>query len=130
MPHTTDLKVRATAKTLPELFVFAAAGMVGLMVADPKLLNREGEFSRTVTVKAIDTESLLVEWLTELLGIIDIENVYLEKYKITELGEQQLSAQLAGVRVDGFSTEIKAVPHDLEIEQTPQGYSVEIAFDA
>lgn len=124
------MTIHATGKTLSELFISAAQGMVGLMVADPKTLTREGEFSRTVTVKAMDSESLLVEWLTELLGIIDLENVYLEKFKIMELEEQKLSAQLSGVHVDGFSTEIKAVPHDLEIEEMPEGYSVEIEFDA
>ncbi|MFY9484852.1 MAG: archease [Patescibacteria group bacterium] len=124
------MTIRATGRTLPELFVSAAAGMFGVMVADPKTLNREGEFSRAVTVKAMDTESLLVEWLTELLGIVDLENVYLEKFKITELRDRELTAQLSGVHVDGFSTEIKAVPyHGLEIEQTPQGYSAEIGFD-
>lgn len=123
------MTIRATGKTLPELFVSAAQGMIGLMVADPKTLIREGDFSRTVTVKAMDSESLLVEWLTELLGIIDVESVYLEKFKIIELGEQKLSAQLSGAHVDGFSTEIKAVPHDLEIMEMPEGYSAEIAFD-
>lgn len=125
------MTIRATGRTLPELFVSAAEGMVGLMVADQKTLSREGEFARAVTVKAMDSESLLVEWLTELLGIVDLENVYLEKFKIVELGDRALSAQVAGAHVDGFLTDIKAVPyHDLEIVQTPQGYSAEIAFDA
>jgi len=130
LPHTADLKIRATGKSLPELFVSAAKGMFSLMVDDPKLFKRGDSFATEVKVKAADHESLLVEWLTELLGISDIENVYLDRFKISELTDSQLAAEISGARVNGFSTEIKAVTyHDLKVEQTPEGYSTEITFD-
>lgn len=130
LPHTADLKIRAVGKTLPELFVSAAQGMFSLMVEDPKLLERGEGFSREVKVKAMDHEALIVEWLQELLGIADIENVYLDKFKISELDDTHVSTQVSGSRVNGFATEIKAVTyHDLKIEQTPEDYSTEITFD-
>ena len=113
------MTIRATGKTLPELFVSAAAGMFAVMAPDPKTLTRDGEFIHELSVKAMDTESLLVEWLTELLGIVDLENVYLEKFKITGLDDSHVTAHVSGARINGFATEIKAVTyHDLKIEQT------------
>jgi SHS2 domain-containing protein len=62
--HTADKALRIFGANLTEFFLSAAAGLTHLMAADVSDISTEIE--KTIELDAIDAESLLVEWLSEL----------------------------------------------------------------
>ena len=64
LEHTADLAIRAYGATLPEVFANAAYGMFAQM-AD--LASIAPSVQRRIELRSLDRESLLVDWLNELL---------------------------------------------------------------
>jgi SHS2 domain-containing protein len=62
--HTADWAIRVRAADARELFTAAAHGMFALL-ADPAAIGREHEIA--IDLEAVDLETLLVDWLNELL---------------------------------------------------------------
>src|SRR5512136_1696295 len=79
LPHTADWAIRVWASSLPSLFAEAARGMNALSGAKPvpgKLV------ARTFTTEAPDPESLLVEFLSELVWAVEQEKLVFDKFKV------------------------------------------------
>jgi SHS2 domain-containing protein len=128
--HTADIGIVARGSDLSALFSNAAAGMLSLLI-EADTLRRD--ITREISLEAGDTESLLVEWLNELLYIIDTEKLVLCKFDILIEGNR-LTARCAGQELDRKShrlrREIKAATyHDLEVYERDGEYSARIIFD-
>jgi SHS2 domain-containing protein len=128
--HTADIGILAYGSDLPVLFASAAAGMLSLMI---KTDTPAGDVSRTIRLDAADIETLLVEWLNELLYIIYTENLVLSRFDIV-IDEKRLTARCAGQKLKSRSRrlirEIKAATyHNLEITHQEGRYSAKIIFD-
>lgn len=125
--HTADWALRVRGETLPELFVHAAQGMYHLLGAERM---EEIVFVRSWTVKALDAESLLVEWLNELLYWTESKGELFDEFEIEEWGETQLRARTRGGPGRTMKKQIKAATfHNLKIEKTDDGYETVIVFD-
>ncbi len=125
--HTADCAIRVRGKTLPDLFVNAAAAMYSLM-AD--LADLELSVETRVEVAGVDAEALLVKWLNELVYHTEIDGLVFGEFRIESLEPTHLSAQVRGGRGAALKKQIKAVTfHNLHIEKTDQGYEVTIVFD-
>jgi SHS2 domain-containing protein len=130
LPHTADIRIHATGATLEELFQGAAAGMMSVIRKDYERLKPEPSRHRTFVVSALDRETLLIEFLSELLAMIDTENELYPKLTITELHERRLRVEVVGASVDGFDEDVKAVTyHDVSITETPEGLGTTITLD-
>lgn len=131
LPHTTDIRIRATGATLEELFLNAARGMMSVIRKDFEALKPEPSRRRTFAVHSLDRETLLIEFLSELLAMIDTENELYPTLTITELHERRLRAEATGVAIDGFDADVKAVTyHDVAITEHPDGtYETTITLD-
>ena len=128
--HTADIGIIARGKDLPTLFSNAAAGMLSLLI-DVDTLRQN--ITREIMLESEDAESLLVQWLNELLYIIYTEKMVLFKFDIVIDGNR-LTARCAGQELEPedhrIRREIKAATyHDLEIGQRDGGYRVKIIFD-
>ncbi len=129
--HTADLALCARATDERELFVQAARGMYGLL---GQLQPGTQLVETTIEVHAPDVESLLHDWLTELLWQLDSEKCLFERFHFTRFDPQRLAARCSGTIYDQNhserSVEIKAVTyHDLSIERHGDVYEVTIVFD-
>jgi len=129
--HTADLAVRAKATTLPELFVQTARGMYALL---GQLHPGEQSADSTIEAHAPDPESLLHDWLAELLWQVEHEKRLFEHFHFTRFDAQHLAAQCRGAILDParseWSAEVKAVTyHDLKIEKRGELYEVTVVFD-
>ena len=95
--HPSDVGIYAYGKTKKELFENAALGMFSL-IAD---LNRvETKRSFKVAVQGDDFESLLVNWLNELIFHEDSKKILLKGFKIEKITATRLEAEVSGEKID------------------------------
>lgn len=128
LEHTADVGLKAYGGSLEEIFASAARGMFALMT-DIATVRPTGEVQ--VAVTAPDRESLLVDWLTELLFVHERDGVFLAEFEVA-IENHRLEATVRGEEIDPdrhpLDTEIKAVTYHM-IEVNPEaGYAV-VIFD-
>jgi SHS2 domain-containing protein len=137
IPHTADWSFRAFGKDLRELFENAAFAIFALEGGTSRDLERDAqarehanETARVVAVRAMDYESLLVNWLTELLWLQESHHETYQRFHIETLSPTALRAQVFGTPMTGLDKIIKAVTyHNLEIKQTREGWQVVVVVD-
>ena len=128
--HTADIGIKATGKTIEEAFAETARGMFSLMIRNSHI---ENSVKRTITVENTgDMELLLVDFLSELLYIHDVEHLVFGGISVT-IGTH-LTAIASGDRYNrdkhGYGMEIKAVTyHLLEIQTHKKGVTINVLFD-
>jgi SHS2 domain-containing protein len=126
--HTADKALRISGINLKELMISAAQGMTHLMVGGASKISPEIE--RSIELQAVDAESLLVEWLSELAYWAETEMLVFKIFRITDVTAMHLHATVVGGKVAQLEKHIKAVTyHNLNIMQTPKGLEVTVVFD-
>jgi SHS2 domain-containing protein len=125
-PHTADWELEAWAPDLPGLLEQAARGMYALAGAKMQEGPRQ---ARQLELVALDGESLLVQFLEELLYLQSMERLAFDEFQL-DIDGWRLRANLAGAPLAWLEKEIKAVTfHNLRIEEGRQGFKVRIVFD-
>jgi len=128
--HTADVGILVTAPTPEGMFETAALAFTELVTnADSLNLRLERKFR----LHEDDMETLLVTWLQELLYLLDTEGLVFGRFQVN-LQDFALEATAWGEVFDPeihpMKTEIKAVTyHQLEVEQSDQGWQATIIFD-
>lgn len=124
--HTADWSLRVWAPDLVGLLEQAARGMFdlcGIRLAEGTRVTRE------ITVESTDAEGLLVNFLGELLHILDQDRLAFDEYQLA-VAENVVKAKLQGAPVLERKKEIKAVTyHNLWIEEKSAGVEALIVFD-
>jgi len=119
----------AYGKSLAEAFANAAYGLFSLIVEPNKVKERE---SRKVTVQAQDAESLLFNWINELIYIFEVERLLFKSFDITEFTGQSLEATCWGEKYDPSRHQLKtgvksATYHMLKVDGEKN--RVQVIFD-
>ncbi len=136
--HTADLKIRVTGSSLEELFKNALIAMFQSIKPEaPGCKNQNGLLmcpelpqKHLVEVQSSDKESLLIDFLSEALYLSDVHGEAYLDAQIHTFAQTEIMATLRGVKVTGFTTEIKAVTyHDVHIVNQNDVWSVDIVFD-
>jgi SHS2 domain-containing protein len=128
IPHTADWSFRAFGKDLRELFENAAHAIFALEGAQAD--RHANEIARVVHVTGIDYESLLVNWLTELLWLQESNRETYHRFQIETLTPTELQAQVFGAPLTTLNKVIKAVTyHNLQVEQTMEGWQATVVVD-
>lgn len=129
LEHPADIKLKITADSVEELFIGALKGMAEILALKEDLTKEKIE--KRIKVSSLDTSSLLVDFLSEVLTLSDIEDGVFNEIKIESLKENKIEAEITGFRVKKFKEEIKAVTyHQLEIKINNQNqFEAEILFD-
>lgn len=126
--HTADRALRIYGANLEQLLLNAALGMNSLMVSD--LSPGSGRIRKSLEIDALDAESLLVEWLSELSYWAEIEMLIFHEFEIANVSATHLKATIHGSRMAQLDKHIKAVTyHDLKIVQTDRGLAATVVFD-
>lgn len=126
--HTADRALRIYGSDLQELLINAADGMNSLLVQDYNGFCLQEE--QPVELDAIDSESLLVEWLSELAYWAETELLVFHKFDLHSVSPTHVKATVHGNRVAQLDNHIKAVTyHNLEIIQTDEGLTATVVFD-
>ena len=124
--HTADWELHVWAPDLATLLEQAARGMYELShthLADGPRVERIFDLPFT------DRESLLVDFLSELLFYAEDENLAFDEYRL-DFDGSSLKVQISGSLIDYQAKEIKAVTyHRMAVRETERGLDVNIVFD-
>ena len=128
--HTADVGIVAYGADMSQAFANAARALFSLIT---ELENVDEVLHQDIELTATDEESLLVEWLNELIYLFDTENIIFKRFDITQLSQTQLKARSYGHKVDSSKHKIKtgvkaATYHMLKIDKS-NGGKVQVLFD-
>jgi SHS2 domain-containing protein len=97
---------------------------------DEPLRAQKPSATREVEVEGVDRESLLVNWLNEILYLEQAHRLVCEEFHIDEVKNHRLRARVETRDCDRSSSYIKAVTfHNLKICETSEGLVAEIVVD-
>ena len=125
--HTADWELEAWAPGLTGLLETAARGMYAMSGTRLQAGERQ---TRALDLHALDAESLLVRFLTELLWLGQQEGLAFDAFWLSLQPGWVLHAELGGASIASQEKDIKAVTyHNLVIRRIPKGLAVNIVFD-
>ncbi|MDR4507082.1 MAG: archease [Candidatus Brocadiaceae bacterium] len=129
--HTADIGIDVFGATLPELFSNAGFALFDIITDISKV---KLTLTRKLKITGIDKEQLLVNWLSELLYLHEVENLLFGKFTVLSIQEDQLHASVRGETLtenkQAIKTEIKAVTyHSLSIRKEAHLWKARVIFD-
>jgi SHS2 domain-containing protein len=129
-----DVAIEATGKTLEEAFAEAALAMFEVQTDTKKV---EHSISKRIEIKSEDKKSLLFDWISELIYLRDIEDMFFSKFDV-EIGKLddkfRLIANAYGEKIDvkkhELRTEVKGVSYtQMEIEEKSDECKIRFILD-
>ena len=129
--HPADVGFIAYGATLGELLENAALAMMSLGCEMTAIEERE---RREIRASGADHESLLFDWLAEILAMADAEGLALRRAEVTWADEGAAHGVVYGEKFDKVrhraGTYIKAVTsHELRVERTAEGWKGRVYLD-
>ncbi len=97
LDHPSDIGIIAYGRDQREIFENAAYGMFSLMA---ELNQIEPKESFSIKVNGDDFESLLINWLNELIFFEDSKKILLKEFKINKLTKTEIEAQVKGEKIN------------------------------
>ncbi|HLH44973.1 MAG TPA: archease [Bryobacteraceae bacterium] len=131
LEHTADIGFRARAPSLSGLFEAAAEALVAIVLNPANIVPRD---AIELSAQGESNESLLVNWLSEVLYWLDGERFALRGFQVHRLGGGRIAARATGERRDCLRHEprliVKGVTyHQLKIGQNAKGWWCEVYLD-
>ena len=131
LEHTADVGFEAWGATREEVFANAARALISLIV-DLEAVNSREQVA--VQIQGSDPASVLVNWLSELLYLHDADAWLFREFEIQALQDDSLSALARGEKFDRSRHQaklmVKAITyHQLELEESPQGWRAQVYVD-
>ncbi len=131
LEHPSDVGIEATGASLKEAFENAAMGLLSI-ITDIESVETEEE--RYIQLKGIDTENLLVKWLSEILYLYDGEDFVVGRVEIESISPNRLEAIVSGEPLvqgkHSMNLDVKAVTyHQLKIQEKKDGCLVRVFLD-
>ena len=131
LDHTADIGIVAYGADIKDLFINAAVGLFSLIA---KLDDIKEDVQQELELSAEDKEVLLIEWLNELIYILEVEHIIFSRFEIQEISGNRLRAKCFGEKIKPgqhkLKREIKAATyHMLRINKSSRGYEVKVIFD-
>jgi SHS2 domain-containing protein len=129
--HTADMGLRVRGATLNELFAEAGRGLASMLIENSERV-RPLE-ARTFQIDANDRVDLMVDWLSQLLNCLLIDDFIFVQFTV-RVSENGLWAEARGERVDPdrhrLDLDIKAITyHRLRVEEEDGGWVAEVIMD-
>lgn len=127
--HTADVKIRARALTLDALFTDAFLALMQVVYGT----DRKVGIIKEIRIESDSIESLLIDFLSEVLFIAEVEGLVFSEADIT-IDNLNLTAILKGEFFDPLQhssgTEVKGISYSgLIIQKDANGYMLDILFD-
>ena len=126
--HTADVLMRTSGKDMNDAFENAAYALFDTMcdasTVQPLKIKK-------VECEADDLEQLLVDWLSRLLFLCDVDDMLFSEFEVKITGTK-LKARIKGEKLDAekhlLKTDIKAITyHMLEVDQ--ENNRIQVLFD-
>jgi SHS2 domain-containing protein len=126
---TSDIVFEAYGGNLEELFRNAAEALFSVICKIKKVKSVK---RKLVEVRGDNLEKLMINWLQELIAIVDIDELFLSKFKILSISKKKLKAECYGeeIKPELGETVVKAVTyHQYKFERTKEGYKIRVSLD-
>lgn len=127
--HTADVKIRATAPTLEGLFSEAFSALMQVLYGP----DRHGGTRRGISLDAEDLESLIRDFLSEVLFIAEVDGLVFSGSSIHIEGchlDATLDGEVFDRRRHALGTEVKGISYSgLAITHDSNEYMLDIVFD-
>lgn len=126
--HTSEIGLQVRAASFGELLAEAARGLARLMLRE--VPAAAGGEAREIGVSSHDRESLVVDWLNEILYVAETELWVPLEIEVLEASDTRIRARAHGVAVEVSPSMVKAATfHGLEVVETAEGFSAEVILD-
>ena len=131
LDHTADIGLIVNGEDLRALFENAGEALFHL-ITDLRKVRRRTE--RRIEIGGESLERLMVDWLTELLYLHEVENLLFKGFHVESVGEDGLKAEVKGESfregVHAIKTEVKAVTyHQIEVRKENGHWRAQIILD-
>ncbi len=131
LDHTADIGLIIYGGDLKALFKNAGEAFFHL-ITDLKRVKCRIE--RRINIRGESLERLMVDWLSELLYLHDVENLLFKEFEVESVGEDGLKAVAKGEPfqegVHVIKTEVKAVTyHQIEVQEENGRWRAQIILD-
>ena len=131
LEHTADIGIRAWGRTLAELFENAALAVESVAV---ELERVEPRIVYTISASGEDRESLLVNWLNEIVYYLDGRRLAISRFRVDSLSETHVAGHGWGEPRDSERhlprIVVKAATyHQLRISEEDQRWVAEVYLD-
>jgi SHS2 domain-containing protein len=128
LEHKADLKIRVFGKTKEELFENAMVGMFEIAKYEKEVKSQKSKLK--IKINSVDLPSLLVDFLNEVLYLVETKKLVFEKAEFKKFTENEIEAMLIGKPLKRMGVHIKGVTyHNLEIKQKEGIWEATILFD-
>jgi SHS2 domain-containing protein len=129
LEHTADLKIKVFGKTKEELFENAMVGMFEAAKYEKEIKSQKSKVK--IKIKSIDLPSLLVDFLNEVLYLVETKRLVFEKVEFKKFAENEIEAILFGKPLKRMGVHIKGVTyHGLAIFQVKnKNWQATVLFD-
>lgn len=129
--HTADIGVVVNGRDLKALFENAGHAFFHLLTDLRKVRPR---VEKKVEIGSESLERMMVDWLSELLYLHDVENLLFRTFRVESLGKDGLKARVVGEPfregIHVIKTEIKAVTyHQIRVAKEDGGWRAQVIFD-
>ena len=128
LEHTADIKFRVYGKTINEIFENAALAFSELVSRGVKIKSRK---KKKIKVNGEDRESLLHNFLDELIYLLDAENFIVKEAKI-KLKNNMLYGEVLGDDVANYSNldHVKAATYaEMYIRENKGRWEAQVVVD-
>jgi len=129
LPHPADIRLEIISSCKEDLFQGALEGMAYIL--QPDISKKSTLKKEQIEIYSLDINTLLVDFLNEVLAKSDIYDYIFDKVKIERLTDDCIKGMIEGRSVKEFSKEIKAATyHGLNINQDKNGdWKAIVLFD-
>jgi SHS2 domain-containing protein len=129
--HTADVGIIVYGADVKELFANAALALFSL-ITEPESIQEKSHLN--LRVSSDERDSLLVEWLNELIYFFDAKHILFNRFDIESLTHNELKATCYGEDFDPMKHKIKrgvkaATYHMLRLDKNNDGYKAQIILD-
>jgi SHS2 domain-containing protein len=132
LDHTSEITLHVGAADWPGLLAEAGRGLAELLLRGAALVaapDADGKW-RSLEVSSHDRESLLVDWLNEIVFVAETGLWIPAEIEIEDVSEIHLKARARGVTVEEPPSLVKAATfHDLRVRDLPDGLDAEVILD-
>lgn len=131
LDHTGDLAIEIYGQSLVDLFENAGQALFHV-ITDPSKVQEKVE--KEIALSYHDLETLMVDWLGELLYLHDVEGLLLRRFEVRSIEDGRFEARVWGEffqeRQHVIRTEVKAATfHQLEVKQRRGSWRARVILD-
>tara|TARA_Y100000310_G_C19945325_1_gene474422 strand:- start:37 stop:450 length:414 start_codon:yes stop_codon:yes gene_type:complete len=125
----SDVMFEAYGSNLKELFANAAEAMFSIICKVDKVKpSKIEEFE----IKGEKLEDTFWNWLSGLIAIVDVEEMFFSKFEVEEVDDTHVRAKLYGSSIEPElgETVVKSLTnHRFSVEKTESGYKAVVSLD-